>query len=429
MIKYLFSVFITLFFISCSTQEPAPSKQPLFNEAVSSEGYSYQEDIYIFFALRAEELGDFKSASSIFYKLYKDTDKNEYIYRTLQNDLSSKNYLNVIKKVDLLDNIIKSEFIIKRYKILSLMSLKRFNEAEILAVTLLEETKAVDDYILLADIYIYKKEFTKSLECLENAYKIDYHERVIDKISLILYLNLERKKEAIKRLEAHSSVQGNSLLISKRLVNLYSSENDVDGLLSSLLRVYELNKNLEVAKKIIQIYSYKKEYTKLMVFLETSQSNDKVLLELYSTSKNYLKAFPLAFRIYFDTGDVNYLGQSAIYEYESSEDKNNIEMLNGVIEKLESLLTQNETPLYFNYLGYLLIEHSIDVEKGIDYVQNALKEDPKSAYYLDSLAWGYYKLGECKRAKEIMNRVVELDGSDNEEVLLHIKSIDKCIKN
>ena len=80
-------------------------------------------------------------------------------------------------------------------------------------------------------------------------------------------------------------------------------------------------------------------------------------------------------------------------------------------------------------MGYVLIDHNIDVQEGMKYIEKVLLAQPNSSFYLDSLAWGYYKLGKCKKAKEIMNRVVTLEGGDDPEVKKHVRIIDKCIKN
>ena len=65
----------------------------------------------------------------------------------------------------------------------------------------------------------------------------------------------------------------------------------------------------------------------------------------------------------------------------------------------------------------------------MEYIEEALKLEPNSAYYLDSWAWGYYKLGSCEKAKEIMKEVKKLGGTENDEVKNHIDMIDKCIKD
>jgi len=76
----------------------------------------------------------------------------------------------------------------------------------------------------------------------------------------------------------------------------------------------------------------------------------------------------------------------------------------------------------------LMIEHDMDVSKGVSYVQEALKLEKDSPYYLDSLAWGYYKLHKCKEAKAVMDQVVAKIGSDEPEIKEHSEAINKCIK-
>jgi len=248
-------------------------------------------------------------------------------------------------------------------------------------------------------------------------------------MSIILYVNLNRQKDAIAYLETHSRMHGTSKLIGSRLLGFYSEQNNIDGLLSTYKRLYALEQDEELAKKIIQIYMYKRDYIHLIDFLEESQSDDEVLLQLYSSARNYKKAYPLADKLYKKTADLAFLGQSAIYEYESATDKNSKVLLSRVVDKLTTVTTSDKSPIYLNYLGYILIDHKLDVKKGMLYIREVLKLEPDSAYYLDSLAWGYYRLGNCKKAKSIMDKVLKLEGGDNAEVIEHVNAINKCIKN
>ena len=104
-------------------------------------------------------------------------------------------------------------------------------------------------------------------------------------------------------------------------------------------------------------------------------------------------------------------------------------MHQSVIKKLKEVVETKKDGMYLNYLGYLLIDHEVNVKRGIQYVKEALKIEPNSAYFLDSLAWGYYKLKECEKADEIMKKVLKLEGSDNEEVKEHAQKIRECLKN
>ena len=50
-------------------------------------------------------------------------------------------------------------------------------------------------------------------------------------------------------------------------------------------------------------------------------------------------------------------------------------------------------------------------------------------FYLDSLAWGYYKLDECKKTDEIMQQTLHNEEFVNSpEGKEHINAIKECLK-
>jgi predicted Zn-dependent protease len=418
MYKVFLPFLLSLLLVSCASVQSIKPNEKAFE----------QEDVYVLFALRAEQLNDYNSASILFNTLYEKSSKKEYLYRSLENDLVAKENEKLIARVDVFagDSLADPKLI--RLKIVALLELQRFEESQNLAVALVHQTQESDDYLLVSETYSKNREYDIALKYLDSAYVKEYNEKILDQMSIILYVNLDRKKDAIAYLETHMRVHGSSKLICNRLLGIYSNENNIDGLLSTYKRLYAIDQDFEVAKKIIGIYTYKRDYIHLTDFLEESGSDDEALLELYSAAKNYKKAYPLANDLYKKTSDISYLGQSAIYEYESAKDKKSKTLLSSVVTKLTKVAKESSEPLYKNYLGYILIDHEIDVKKGISYIQQVLKLQPESAYYIDSLAWGYFKLGECEKAKKLMSKVVKLEGGDDPEVLLHVKQIDKCIK-
>jgi predicted Zn-dependent protease len=416
----LFLLLLSLFVMSgCVSTELSPKG----NKKVFEE-----EDRYILFALRAEQLKQYNISSDIFNTLYKKAHKKEYLYRSLQNDLTLKRDEKVVQRIDKIgiDNL--DDFILVRIKIIALVQLQKLEDAKKLALKLVKKSNSVDDYLLVSDIYVKQKKFDTAVKYLESAYSVNYNEKILDKMAIILYVNLQRKKDAIAYLETHSRVYSCSKLICSRLIGFYSNDNNIDGLLSAYLRLYKIDTRDAISKKIIQIYEYKKDYLKLVMFLEESKSDNALLLNLYQNSSNYKKAAPLADKLYAKTGEINYLGKSAIFKYESFKNKDDKVMQRSVIEKLKKVVKVNSSPLYLNYLGYILIDHSINVAEGMKYIKMALDIEPNSAFYLDSLAWGYFKLGKCKKAYKIMQRVVKLEGFKNHEVQLHVKAIQKCLK-
>ncbi len=398
--------------------------EPIKKVQTSSKKIFEQEDTMIVFALRAEQIGDFKSAAKIFNELYEKSQRKDYLYRSLQNNLYLKQNEEVVSRIEALN--MQEDYVLARLKIVSLIEMRRFNQAQLLALELLKKSKEVKDYVLVSEIYTIQEKFDTALKYLESAYLKDYHEYILDRMSIILFVNLQRKKEAIAQLETHTRVHGCSVLICKRLIAFYGNEDDIDGLLSIYLRYYKINSNPKIAKKIVQLYEYQQEYVKLMLFLQKNHNDDETLLRLYISSKNYEKTFPLARKLYEKTGKLKFLAESVIYEYEGQKNKNSKEFLRNISFKFEELLAQDTNHLYLNYYGYILIEHNVDIKKGMGYVKKALKLEPNSSYYLDSLAWGYYKLGKCEESFRIIQRVVTLEGGDNPEVLEHYEAIKKC---
>jgi hypothetical protein len=419
MYKIVLIVLVALLSTSCSLSKSKPIDP---NAKVFP-----QEDAFILFALRAEQLKDYKAASKLFTELYKNSKKKEYLYRSFENELLLTVDDTLVSRIDKEIKENKDDAQLIRLKIVALIEINRLDEARDLSVALASETKEENDYILASDVYIKRQEFDLAVRYLESAYALDHSEKILDKMSIILYVNLSRKKEAIALLETHSRMIGCSKLICLRLIAIYSNENNIDGLLSTSLRLYSVDKSQELAEKIVQYYSYKQDYLHLMDFLEESHSNDDILLQLYSSSSNYKKATLLADKLYEESGDVKYLGQSAIFEYKSAKNRDNKKLLESVVSKLERVIKLDSQPIYLNYLGYLLIDHSLDIKKGMGYIDEVLKLQPNSGYYLDSKAWGYYKLGNCKKAKEIMNHVMNLEGGNDLEVKEHITEINNCI--
>ena len=420
MVKIFLLTALALFFASCGLlgeQSVKPSQKAFADE-----------DTYILFALRAEQVRNNKLASELFEVLYNKSHKKEYLYRTLENELVAKEYKHVLQRIDSLEGEELQDPKLMRYKVVALFELSELDRAIELSVALAAKTKEPTDYLLTSDIYIKRGEFDLAVRYLESAYAKEHNEEILDKMSIILYVNMNKKREAIAHLETHSRMLGCSERVCLRLIAFYSNDNNIEGLLSTYKRLYEFKKSDEVAKKIIQIYAYTREYLKLMEFLETSGVDDEALLELYVSTKKYKKAYLLAQKLYEESSDIKYLGQSAIYEYESFQKRDDKELLKRVVSKLERVAQETKDPMYLNYLGYILIDHDIDVPKGIAYIKEVLKVQPDSAYFLDSLAWGYYKLGKCVKAKEILKKVITLEGGTEQEVLQHLEYVNRCLK-
>jgi hypothetical protein len=106
-----------------------------------------------------------------------------------------------------------------------------------------------------------------------------------------------------------------------------------------------------------------------------------------------------------------------------NEKKPTKELLDETIKDLKIVIEKLDDDVYQNYLGYLLIDYDVDIKYGIKLIKDALKKQPDSLAYLDSLAWGYFKDNRCAEAFDITKKIKE---KDDKIILEHINQIKKC---
>lgn len=94
------------------------------------------------------------------------------------------------------------------------------------------------------------------------------------------------------------------------------------------------------------------------------------------------------------------------------------------IKKAQALAP--DRPEVLNFLGYGWINRGLHVQEGMDLVRRALQLQPKSGAVIDSLGWGYYKLGQYDEALDFIEEAVQLDPSDA-EVNDHLGDVYKAL--
>ena len=85
-----------------------------------------------------------------------------------------------------------------------------------------------------------------------------------------------------------------------------------------------------------------------------------------------------------------------------------------------------DRPEVLNFLGYGWINQGQHIQEGMDLVRRALQLQPKSGAVIDSLGWGYYKLGQYDEALGFIEEAVQLDPSDA-EVNDHLGDVYKAM--
>ncbi len=80
------------------------------------------------------------------------------------------------------------------------------------------------------------------------------------------------------------------------------------------------------------------------------------------------------------------------------------------LEKALSL--DGSQSLVLNYLGYSWVDQGKNLERAMGLIRKAVKLKPDDGYFVDSLGWAYYRLGDFDKAVEHLERAVELRPDD-----------------
>jgi len=164
-------------------------------------------------------------------------------------------------------------------------------------------------------------------------------------------------------------------------------------------------------------------------FLKPIHGYELSLYDLYKVNKLYKKAFILADRFYKVDKNPKWLAEKAVLLFEGAKNKKDKKLIKQVINYFEKALKAGvNDSLYLNYYGYTLVDVGYNINKGVSLIERAIKQQPDNIYYLDSLAWGYYKQKRCKKAYKVMKQVVKSEGLDEEEIAMHWKAIKRCGK-
>jgi Flp pilus assembly protein TadD len=74
-----------------------------------------------------------------------------------------------------------------------------------------------------------------------------------------------------------------------------------------------------------------------------------------------------------------------------------------------------------NALGYTLTDRTDRHDEAFVLIQKAVDIAPKNAFYLDSLGWVYYKLGDLENAEKYLQEAVAIQG--DAEFLAHLGEV------
>lgn len=430
--KYLVLFILGVLFASCQVEEQGfIEEKKEVKEFVKVEAKAFDlEDYYIVYALEMENAGMYNDAQSLYFKLFENTNKYEYLINHINILVQFKEYeraLSTIKKYFI--EGIKEEELLLRFEAFSLFKLEHLQEALNKALNLVSLYPNPDTYELLATIYLEQNDYENAKLAFEKVLEYQFSASVVQIKTNLEFFKLDMKSKAIKELEKYLLKSEYDFNLALQLITFYSNLNEDENIkkvLKNMFLYYIKNNDISNKDRTISLMLQNFKSEELISYLEKSHLEDELLLDLYQREEKFQKAYDLLQKMYEKYQNTEYLAQQAIFEFELAKDKKKV--LVSVIEKFNLALEDSTNHIYQNYLAYLLIDYDLDIQKGLELVEKALEQEPDNMAYLDTLAWGEYKIKDCKKAYENMKKVVDTIGLEDEEVSFHWKKIQECLE-
>jgi len=430
-----------LYFVACSSHYTLPSESKVVinkeklaqynpkifstqKEVASVKG----EDQLIIKAIWLEQQQNFRESHKIYAELYRLTKNDEYLLK----ELTTAHYAGLLSKnLDALKSYIEehpNNLQAKRLMLSFLLKENKFEKAKNIAESLAQKSTRAIDFELIATPYIFTKDYNNALKYLNKAYNKTFHTDLLLKIITIEINYLHNVDRAVEKLENHINSQGCNEEICLQLIAIYTQQNRTDKIIEIYQKLIQSTHKKIYIDKLIESYLYHKDIDGAINYLKEHSLNDELLYSLYMEQKSYSKAYNLTHQLLLKTKEPKWYAESAIAQFESLQDKNDRKALDEIVNKFQKAFSQGvKNSVYLNFYAYTLIDKDIDVKKGIDILKSIIEEEPENTYYLDSLAWGEYKLDNCEEAYSIMKKVVDIEGLEEEEISQHWHTISaKC---
>ena len=133
----------------------------------------------------------------------------------------------------------------------------------------------------------------------------------------------------------------------------------------------------------------------------------KELGDLYRRNKQYAKARDNYLRAIEAGFDSAYLYRNLAISYERLDEEEQAELhFKGALAR------DPDDPFTLNYLGYWWAESGRHLTQAMELIEQAVRLRPDSGFFVDSLGWVHYQLGNYKIAVEFLEKATMLEPED-----------------
>lgn len=386
----------------------------------------------LMYALDLRERGFLSEAGDEMIKIAKKTGSHFY-YKfglSLLNEAGAKNFLSELNAAN---KVLKDDLEYLRLKTVALIKSGDLEQAQASANELIARFDSDDDRRILASIYLLKKEYERGILELRRLYEKNKNDATLAMLVEVSLNFFDPKDVKIRQYlqEYYLAHDCENVRVCLVLGEYLIQEKHYKNAIALYSHILELHNEHYTNQVIDLLVAYRLFETALEILNKYDDENYSAKMRIYLLWGKPLKAAELAHKLYLNTGRPEFLAQQAMYEYEGLLDRLDKQKLAGIAEKFKQSIALGASEAnILNYYGYMLIQHDLDVAGGVALIKQALEKSPNSPYYLDSLAWGFYKLGQCDEAMNLMLKAIKIEPSfaKNKEAVFHLKKINRCLK-
>ncbi len=374
------------------------------------------------------------------------------------------------------NKFIEAELVFKELKILDPDNLEYL-------FTLADLARLQKNWDLAIDYYIEGYQINSmSINGLEQALQIALTSSSFDRAEEICGLLLEDDPDNIKFLETirdltlfsrkfdvalemiHriENIQGTTteLLIQKSA--LYEELNDSEKALNVMFDAFEIDSlNVNVLHRIVSLLLDKEENEKAILYNQliidhfpddprgfinnavmalSGKKPEEAILALSPHLDRFSQDFTMQYLLgtayyqFKDYGNAKiHLSQALTIFPESRNTKHNLALIYDTTGEwdrsdklyMELISTDSTDAQAFNNYAYSLVERGEDVEFALELAMNAIRLAPKSAPYLDTIGWIYFKMNRYEEAVDFIRQSLSID-PENNTIKEHLDEVVKA---
>jgi len=267
----------------------------------------------------------------------------------------------------------------------------------------------------LVQLYIATKDYAGGLTELEKMVREDPTDLDAQLRIALIYGEKKEFVKAVDRLTVILQTRPNELKIREYLAYLYEEMKEFPKAIETYRRNIQLDSNfldshlhLGALQFRLKNYSDATAHLSEAVRLNPKQPEPHIVLGL-----SYLQSeqFEQASRA-FEEGLIHN-PQNADLHFNLGTAYDKLNRFEDVVRAMETALSLNPQHAdALNYLGYSYADRGIHIEQALSLTKRAVAIKPENGYYVDSLAWAFYKSGMLAEALKEIQRAITLVGDD-----------------